>query len=166
MTVRLVPAVGVLAIGLVLGCLGQPAVVATGVGIACGPLYRWRMPSTTVVERTPEDSRTSDVLATQARLDAVILAAESYCRQHGGVYPENFEQMMTLPPAIAKCDVGVTDLIDAWGRPIYYSVLAGHIVVASAGSDGLFTTADDIGRPAKSDPHAETFELPAECLNP
>jgi len=121
------------------------------------------MPDAMIVERTSSDARTADVLSTQARLDAIILSAEAYCRQSGGVYPANFEQMMAPPPSISRCRLHATDIVDGWGRPIFYAVVGGRTVIASAGSDGRFSTADDIARPEASDMHAEAFQIPAEC---
>lgn len=121
------------------------------------------MPETTIVERTLQETRSHDVLATQARVDAFILAAEAFCRLSGGVYPEGVDQMLTPPAAMWSCRLQASSLNDAWGQPIFYSVIRGELVVRSAGPDGRFATGDDIGTPTGAEAYAERFEIPDEC---
>ncbi len=149
------------------GAQTPPARFDSTTPTACGPLVRWRMPRTTVVEATPRDSRQIDVLVTQARIDAVILAAEAYCRLNRGVYPTTFEEMESPPDsffaAMKMCRIDADASTDSWGRPIFYAVIAGRLIVHSAGMDGRFTTADDISIPLVEDQHAETFNIETEC---
>lgn len=132
----------------------------------CGPLVRWKLPETMVVDRTTQDDRTAGVLMTQARLDAIILAAEAYCRLNDGKYPRTFEEMMIGLPGMTQCALDALDVSDAWDRPIFYAWSVNHPVLQSAGADGQFTTADDIGWPKSSDLHIESFDIPSECRGP
>lgn len=134
----------------------------------CGAPVRWRMPATLVIERTREEIRMYDVLVTQARIDAIILAAEAYCRANHNAYPSSTERLISPPPAIlpqmAKCRLAKEDLNDSWDRPIFYAIIDGHLVVRSAGPDGRFSTIDDIGLPEAADARiAETFDIGHEC---
>lgn len=134
---------------------------------SCGPLTRWKMPETTVVQATPSESRTHDVLVTQARIDAIILAAEAYCRLNGNVYPTTFQQMIEPPAKIAEnmrgCRLDAENVVDSWDRPIFYAIVARRLVIKSAAGDGRFTTSDDIGRPDPTDQHVESFRIAEEC---
>lgn len=151
-----------------------PTRQATGrlsaVSAACGPLRRWKLPETTVVEKTIADSRSYDVLVTQARIDAIIAAAEAFCRLNAGTYPATYEELTHAPPEIddkmPRCRLDPNDLTDAWGQPIFYSAEGGRLMVRSAGADGLFTTPDDVREPASNDPHIEEFDLKTECQEP
>jgi hypothetical protein len=125
------------------------------------------MPETTVVEATAEESRTYDVLVTQARIDAIIVAAEAYCRLNANAYPAAFQEMIEPPSAISArmlgCRLDAEGVLDSWGKPIFYAVMAGRIIVRSAGADGRFTTEDDIGQPGRADAHVEAFDVGREC---
>lgn len=134
----------------------------------CGPLSAWKMPATDLIERTRDESRTYDVLVTQARIDAIIRAAEAYCRANHNAYPSSIERLISPPPTIlpqmAKCRLTKEDLNDAWDRPIFYAIIDGHLVVRSAGPDGRFSTIDDIGLPEAADAKiTETFDIVHEC---
>lgn len=133
----------------------------------CGSALRWKMPATTIVQATEDDSRTHDVRMTQARIDAIVLAAEAYCQLSRGRYPASFEDMMHPSTSIAegmpKCRLDRNAVVDAWDRPIFFAVTANRLRVVSAGPDGVFTTADDIELPAVGDRHAESFDWRAEC---
>lgn len=135
----------------------------------CGPSLRWSMPATTTVEATSADSRTHDVRLTQARLDAIVLAAEAYCQLSGGRYPDSFEAMTNPAPAIAEgmpnCRLERHAIVDAWDRPIFFAITANGLLVVSAGADGVFTTADDIKLPVAGERHAESFDWQAECTD-
>lgn len=137
----------------------------------CGALVRWRMPATTVVERTRDEARMYDVLVTQARVDAIILAAEAYCRANRNAYPASIERLISPPPAVlaqmAKCRLPAEDLNDSWDRPIFYAIIQGRLVVRSAGPDGRFSTIDDIGLPEAADARiSEAFDITHECRTP
>lgn len=106
----------------------------------CGPLVWWKMPESDVVESTPSDSRTYDVLLTQARIDAVILASEAAFRQAAGVYPASLAELGSLPDRLAACRVDQAATTDAWERPLQYSVSTDGADIRSAGPDGLFNT--------------------------
>ena len=141
------------------------------VGGGCGPLVVWKMPATDLIERTRDESRTYDVLMTQARIDAIIRAAEAYCRANHSAYPASIERLISPPPAIlaqmARCRLTAEDLNDAWGRPIFYAIIEGRLVVRSAGADGRFSTIDDIGPPEPADARiAETVDIAHECRTP
>lgn len=135
----------------------------------CGPALRWKMPATTIVEATEGDSRTHDVRMTQARLDAIVLAAEAYCQLSGGRYPASFEDMIHPTTAIAEgireCRLDRHAIVDAWDRPIFFAVTADGLLVVSAGPDGVFTTADDIKLPVAGERHSESFDWRAECAS-
>ena len=152
-----------------------PAQVPNGTdssaGRGCGPLVRWRMPATTVVERTRDEVRMYDVLVTQARIDAIVRAAEAYCRANHNAYPASIERLISPPPAIsaqmARCRLPAEDLNDSWDRPIFYAIIQGHLIVRSAGPDGRFSTIDDIGLPEAADARtSETFDVAHECGTP
>jgi len=155
-------------LGCMLGYTGTAANVAARPSRAepCGPLVWWKLPALLVVERTEEDDRSSQVLTTHASVDVIIRAAETFCRRHGGVYPITFEEMSSVFPPESECALEPSDVTDGWGHPVFYGVVHGIPIVRSAGADGLFTTADDIGWPTAMDPHTAPFEIPGECAGP
>jgi hypothetical protein len=131
----------------------------------CGPLLWWKMPESDVVYSSPSDSRTYDVLFTQARIDAVILASEAACRQAAGVYPTGLLELDSLPDRLAACRVDQAEITDAWERPLRYSISADGADIRSAGPDGLFNTPDDIARPTGTDQHSVVFDPSVECAS-
>jgi len=134
---------------------------------ACGPLRRWKMPETTQVNATADESRSYDSLVTEARIDAIILASEAYCRLNDNRYPGAYKEMIHPPEKIARrmhgCLLDSSNVSDSWGRPIYYGYTSNHVIVRSPGPDGRFTTEDDIGTPSSNDAHTEPFDIAREC---
>lgn len=145
-----------------------PALAQQPSTATCGTLVRWRLPATLVVEATEADTRTHEVRVTQARIDGLAVAAEAYCRLADGEYPASLSDLMNPPDAFVEqmrqCPVKRHHLSDAWGRPIFYAVVGRRLIIASAGADGVFSTVDDIGLPALSDRHAETYDWRSECV--
>lgn len=161
------PAIGT-AFALVLALLPVGRVHAQ-TAARCGSALRWKMPTATIVHATEGDSRTHDVRMTQARIDAIVLAAEAYCQLSGGRYPANFEDMMhpasTIAEGMRECRLDRHAVMDAWDRPIFFAVSANRLIVVSAGPDGVFTTADDIELPIAGERHAESFDWRSECTS-
>lgn len=159
-------------LGQALATFGLTFALGIGAGLSqdtalsqspCGQLIRWKLPETMVVERTPGDTRSAGVLMTQARLDAIIVAAEAYCRLSNGSYPRTFEDMVIGLPGMTNCTLDTMDVKDAWDQPIFYAPSGDRPMLESAGADGRFTTTDDIGWPNTSDIHVESFDLSREC---
>lgn len=128
------------------------------------------MPASTIVEASGADARSGDVLTTQARVDALILAAEAYCRLNGGRYPQSLDAMASPPErftsAMRNCRLSPESYFDAWSRPIFYGVIEERLVIRSAGVDGRFATADDISIPTELDRYVEEFSIAAGCAEP
>lgn len=135
--------------------------------VRCVTVPRWRLPETDVVELTANDNRTEDELTTQARIDAILVAAVAYCVAEGGTYPASFDALaaraMSLPDSLRRCELDPTAHHDAWGRPIFFGVIGGRVHVQSAGKDGVFSTPDDIGVPEPASRFATAIRIPRDC---
>ena len=66
---------------------------------------------------------------TEKQIDKLRLMAEAY-KFRSGSYPARLEQ--------------IGDARDAWGRPYYYGIENGFLIILSPGPDGKIGTADDI----------------------
>jgi hypothetical protein len=125
------------------------------------------MPATDLIYKVPGESRDYATLMTQARLDAIIVAAEAYCRSNGGTYPASLEELLmpkaTVAAKLSRCRLEEHVLVDGWGDPIFYAVVNGRLIISSAGADKRFSTRDDVGRPLPSDPHSESFSVADKC---
>jgi hypothetical protein len=153
---------------ILLMCSFHTATSQPGHKAQCGPLVRWRLPALTRIDSVPGENRDHSMLMTQARLNAIIVAAEAYCRNSGGAYPASLEEMLMPSPSAAaklsRCRLEEHMLVDGWDDPIFYAVVDGRVVLRSAGADKRFSTRDDVGRPVPSDQHSESFTVAAECM--
>lgn len=162
-TIRLGGGVAVLAPLLLLAGATTSMQAASAVAGPCGALVWWKLPERLEVSGSGSRSSTAQTLATHAIVDVIIRAAETFCRQHDGQYPRTFQEMFSVFPPESECVLEPTHVMDGWGHPVFYGLIAGSPIVRSAGADGVFTTADDIGWPTVSDMNVESFEIPGDC---
>jgi len=90
------------------------------------------------------------VTLTKARMSSVLLAATMFCLSHHDEYPTRTSTLLAYAasfPPDSPCRIHPEDLVDAWDKPIYFGVISGRLVLASAGRDGQFATEDDIVPP-------------------
>lgn len=133
---------------------------------ACRQVWVWQMPERNLVERTLEDSRSADTLLTQARLNALALAAAAQCLERGS--PPRRLTEIVAEPMDRRADVCTTEpafLHDAWDTELQYSFEVNRMVVRSAGPDREFLTADDLRLPDQSEAHAMLIDVRGVCLD-
>jgi hypothetical protein len=130
----------------------------------CGAGFVWEPPNGNIASAVAGETRDLATIATQLRVSALAVAAHNVCVAQGGVFPTSITPLLRGPTrhvAISeRCGLTKDDATDSWGRPIFFGVVAGSLVVASAGVDGVFGTADDIGSPTAAGPHARRFTSP------
>ena len=133
----------------------------------CPNVVTWRMPDG-VVDMTASDTRSAEVIQTQARINLISLATVFYCRTRGAMPTTSgalIEASKSIPEEFKSCRISDSFFEDAWGHPIYVSLRSGPggFVVSSAGADGVFATADDIPTPSKAMSHTEAASFEQYC---
>lgn len=149
-------------------CAAEPAKGGTPTRVTvCDNVLLWRFPETLQIDSTTDEKRSPQTLVTQARINSIALAAAIYCIQFGREYPPGYTEVLRhgseLPPERAGCGLTEDLLEDAWGRPIYYAADGGRLRAVSAGPDGRFATADDIGLPESGTQDAERMDIGQQC---
>lgn len=159
-----------LIVSVLAACTGQSQTVpATGARLepprsavrgsgTCGQASTWRLPTRDVFpvigsrDSTSQDDAARE-LVTKARIAEIIFAAERVCATVGA-YPTSLVALLEFGnslPSTASCRFHEHDFLDGWGVPIYYGVGDSGPFAVSAGTDGRFTTDDDIGTPTGTD---------------
>lgn len=131
----------------------------------CPSIHVWTFPETLEVDTTAFDNRSAEVRHTQARIDAVAIAALLHCARFGAL-PLSIDELLAapaLPRERATCAISNDLLLDAWDRPMRYERLSTGLAIWSAGPDGRFGTSDDIGLPTAGALHSEPLDLDRAC---
>jgi hypothetical protein len=110
--------------------------------------------------------RSERVQRTKARMNLIVFAAARYCLESNGHLPSSLMVLVrhrhALPPH-SSCTVDSTDVIDGWGEPFRYSVVAGQVMPVSTGPDGKLGTKDDLTIPKVGSPGVEGFDASKVC---
>jgi hypothetical protein len=133
---------------------------------ACGQLAVWNLPEGMEVSSPDLDSAWVDNqrAITLARLNLVVLGAESFCLLRGR-YPTDLPELLlastdgSLPP---RCSMFEELLTDWWGHSLRYEPEPA-VVVSSSGEDGIFGTVDDLRSPRRLEEDARQVDVEAEC---
>lgn len=119
----------------------------------CGQLKEWQLPADLYVNAVGDDTRPSDLLATQSRLNSLATVAELHCRVTGR-YPASLEEMRSFSGGrrdAPHCAFRADYAVDAWDRPMRFRVVTGIPVLMSDGPDGVPGTTDDVTLPSAQD---------------
>jgi hypothetical protein len=122
------------------------------------------MPSVLEESPVPWDNRTPDTQMTQARMSAIVRAAQVYCHENGA-YPNSLRVLIDFSKDRfqgALCRLDKTVVVDAWGNELAWQ--SGRLSsLTSAGPDQEFGTSDDLRLPKKGDPHAQLPDALSNC---
>jgi hypothetical protein len=123
------------------------------------------MPDGLLIYAVAGDSRSGDVVTTQARLSLLATAAELYCHVLGR-YPESLQELRSFSRSRndpADCRYDDEFILDAWDRTIRYRLVDGVPVIESAGPDGVTGTSDDLSLPRPGEQLSDAIDVRLAC---